>query len=153
MLRLYLKIWVWELTFGHAVKAISSPGVRSQWSGVWRRTAHRPKPSVLLRPFFCTVNDDFNFCHLDCFYLCLKKDWIWIYYISVYIHRNWMFLLIISCPSFWQKCHFWNCQTLRNMVILVYAGVNNLEIKSIMSSNAFHKYCYRRFIPLHNFCY
>ena len=29
MLRTYLKIWNWELIFGRAVKAISSPGVRS----------------------------------------------------------------------------------------------------------------------------
>ena len=29
MLRPYLKIWEWEWIFGHAVKAISSPGVRS----------------------------------------------------------------------------------------------------------------------------
>ena len=29
MLWSYLKIWEWELIFGHAVKAISSPGVRS----------------------------------------------------------------------------------------------------------------------------
>jgi hypothetical protein len=29
MLRQYLKIWEWKLIFGHAVKAISSPGVRS----------------------------------------------------------------------------------------------------------------------------
>ena len=29
MLRPYLKIWEWELIFGRAVKAISSPGVRS----------------------------------------------------------------------------------------------------------------------------
>ena len=28
-LRPYLKIWEWELIFGRAVKAISSPGVRS----------------------------------------------------------------------------------------------------------------------------
>ena len=31
MLRLYLKIWDWDLIFGRAVKAISSPGVRSPW--------------------------------------------------------------------------------------------------------------------------
>ena len=31
MLRSYLKIWEWELIFGRAVKAISSPGVRSPW--------------------------------------------------------------------------------------------------------------------------
>ena len=30
MLRPYLKIWEWELTFGCAVDAISSPGVHSQ---------------------------------------------------------------------------------------------------------------------------
>ena len=29
--RTYLKIWDWELIFGHAVKVISSPGVRSPW--------------------------------------------------------------------------------------------------------------------------
>ena len=29
MLRPYLKIWDWDLIFGHAVRAISSPGVRS----------------------------------------------------------------------------------------------------------------------------
>ena len=29
MLRPYLKIWEWELIIGRAVKAISSPGVRS----------------------------------------------------------------------------------------------------------------------------
>ena len=33
MLRPYLKIWEWELIFGRAVKAISSPGVRSPWLG------------------------------------------------------------------------------------------------------------------------
>ena len=32
MLRPYLKIWEWEWIFGHAVKAISSPGVRSVFS-------------------------------------------------------------------------------------------------------------------------
>ena len=32
MLRPYLKIWNWELIFGRAVKAISSPGVRSPWA-------------------------------------------------------------------------------------------------------------------------
>ena len=31
MLRPYLKIWDWELIFGHAVKTISSPGVLSPW--------------------------------------------------------------------------------------------------------------------------
>ena len=31
MLRPYLKIWDWDLIFGHAVKAISSLGVRSPW--------------------------------------------------------------------------------------------------------------------------
>ena len=31
MLRQYLKIWDWDLIFGHAVKAISSLGVRSPW--------------------------------------------------------------------------------------------------------------------------
>ena len=31
MLRLYLKIWDWDLIFGRAVKAIFSPGVRSPW--------------------------------------------------------------------------------------------------------------------------
>ena len=29
---LYLKIWEWEWIFGRAVKAISSPDVRSPWS-------------------------------------------------------------------------------------------------------------------------
>ena len=33
MLWPYLKIWKWELIFGRAVKAISSPGVRSPWAG------------------------------------------------------------------------------------------------------------------------
>ena len=33
MLRPYLKIWDWDLIFGHAVKAISSQGVRSPWFG------------------------------------------------------------------------------------------------------------------------
>ena len=33
MLPLYLKIWEWELIFSYAVKAISSPGVRSPWLG------------------------------------------------------------------------------------------------------------------------
>ena len=32
MLRPYLKIWELELIFGHAVKVISSPGVRSPWN-------------------------------------------------------------------------------------------------------------------------
>ena len=31
MLQPYLNIWEWELIFGRAVKAISSPGVRSPW--------------------------------------------------------------------------------------------------------------------------
>ena len=31
MLRPYLKIWDWDLIFGRAVKAFSSPGVRSPW--------------------------------------------------------------------------------------------------------------------------
>ena len=31
MLRPYLKIWDWDLIFGRAVKAISSPSVRSPW--------------------------------------------------------------------------------------------------------------------------
>ena len=31
MLLLYLKIWEWEWIFDRAVKAISSPGVRSPW--------------------------------------------------------------------------------------------------------------------------
>ena len=30
MLRPYLKIWEWERIFGHAMKAISSPGVRAR---------------------------------------------------------------------------------------------------------------------------
>ena len=33
MFQPYLKIWEWELIFGRAVKAISSPGVRSPWEG------------------------------------------------------------------------------------------------------------------------
>ena len=32
MLRPYLKIWDWDLIFGRAVKAISSPGVHSLWT-------------------------------------------------------------------------------------------------------------------------
>ena len=32
MLQPYLKIWEWEWIFGRAVKAISSPGVRSPWT-------------------------------------------------------------------------------------------------------------------------
>ena len=35
MLWPYLKIWEWELIFGCAVKAISSPGVHSQWKKVF----------------------------------------------------------------------------------------------------------------------
>ena len=31
MLRPYVKIWEWELIFGHAVKVLSSPGIRSPW--------------------------------------------------------------------------------------------------------------------------
>ena len=105
--------------------------------------------------FFCTVNDIFIFCHLECFYLCLKKDWIWIYYESVYTTY---ISIEIECtyhklPKFLTKVSFLKLPNFkRNMVILVYAGVNNLEIKSIMSSNAFHKHCYRRSIPLHNSC-
>ena len=34
MLRSYLKIWDWDLIFGRAVNAISSPGVRSPWKRV-----------------------------------------------------------------------------------------------------------------------
>lgn len=37
MLRTYLKIWEWELIFGRAVKAISSPGVRSLCNQWWMR--------------------------------------------------------------------------------------------------------------------
>ena len=32
MLRPYLNIWDWDLIFGRAVKAISSPGIRSPWA-------------------------------------------------------------------------------------------------------------------------
>ena len=35
MLRPYLKIWEWEWIFGHSVKAISSPGIRSPWIGLF----------------------------------------------------------------------------------------------------------------------
>ena len=36
MLPPYLKIWDWDLIFGCAVKAISSPGIRSPcWNPVW----------------------------------------------------------------------------------------------------------------------
>ena len=34
----YLKIWEWEWIFGHAVKAFSSLGVRSPWSGAYSKT-------------------------------------------------------------------------------------------------------------------
>jgi hypothetical protein len=44
MLQWYLKIWEWEWIFGRAVKAISSPGVRSPW---WELLA---KKSIL-----CTI--------------------------------------------------------------------------------------------------
>ena len=37
----YLQIWDWELIFDHAVKVISSPGVRSPWL----------KPTLV--PVFC----------------------------------------------------------------------------------------------------
>ena len=42
MLRPYLKIWKWEWIFGRAVKAISSPGVRSLcvWAKRWLPFAH-----------------------------------------------------------------------------------------------------------------
>ena len=48
MLRPNLKIWEWELIFGHAVKAISSLGVRSsccqpsiiQFESIWRSLFH-----------------------------------------------------------------------------------------------------------------
>ena len=31
-----LKNWEWELIFGHAVKVISSPGVRSPWFKIYK---------------------------------------------------------------------------------------------------------------------
>ena len=58
MLWPYLKIWEWELIFGRAVKAISSPGVRSPWVGLWLEccTAKGPPGETLL-----PVDDDY--CH------------------------------------------------------------------------------------------
>ena len=55
MLRLYLKIWEWDLIFGRAVKAISSPGVRSPWA--W--TTH----SQALH-FTCKIKQGGNFNRL-----------------------------------------------------------------------------------------
>jgi hypothetical protein len=42
-------------------------------SGVRRRPPGAAKTELVLRPFFCTVND--NFCHLDCFRLCMIKEY------------------------------------------------------------------------------
>ena len=46
MLRPYLKMWEWELIFGLAVKAISSPGVRSPCFGRWKTNHHLRKIQV-----------------------------------------------------------------------------------------------------------
>ena len=47
MLWLYLKIWEWEWIFGRAVKAISSPGVRSPWHQGWQKMRYYPLKSNL----------------------------------------------------------------------------------------------------------
>ena len=40
MLRSELKIWDWDLIFDRAVKAISSPGVRSRWIWIQEESGH-----------------------------------------------------------------------------------------------------------------
>ena len=53
MLWPYLKIWEWELIFSHAVKPISSPGVRSPWSNLYT------VPWVFLLIFSSSVTEPF----------------------------------------------------------------------------------------------
>ena len=43
MLRPYLKIWDWDLIFGRAVKALSSPGVRSPCSEAMNRVNEKQR--------------------------------------------------------------------------------------------------------------
>ena len=66
MLRPYLEIWEWELIFCHAVKSISSPGIRSiqkstrnSWTLNWptsqnqpnrpKLPQNKPKPQILFK--------------------------------------------------------------------------------------------------------
>ena len=63
-----LKIWEWELIFGRAVKAISSPGVRSPWLLLYFKirssiltiqtsTVHAPlSPAEFMLTFLCLLH-------------------------------------------------------------------------------------------------
>ena len=46
MLWPYLKIWYWDLIFGQAVKAISSPGVRSPWTILYKGYEFAQKSTI-----------------------------------------------------------------------------------------------------------
>ena len=54
MLRPYLKIWEWELIFGLAVKAISSPGVHIPWDGP--RAGYKPHHFNARQPAYSSVS-------------------------------------------------------------------------------------------------
>ena len=61
MLPPYLKIWDWELIFGRAVKAISSPGVGSPWSVPKKSSRYSYAKIVLEYIFFWLVNQVFEY--------------------------------------------------------------------------------------------
>ena len=70
MLWPYLKIWDWELNFSHAVKTISSPGVRrKRWHGIY--TVHGGDNHLL-----CICKTDLVICRK--FWLMGFADLIWL---------------------------------------------------------------------------
>ena len=64
MLWPYLKIWDWDLIFGNAVRAISSPGVRSPWivgnSGYASAVLVRVVQNILIELYILFINDFFS---------------------------------------------------------------------------------------------
>ena len=82
MLRPYLKIWDWDLIFGRAVKAISSPGVRSP-------CIHQFKVPSKKKASICW---DFS---IFCLYSYLQPEWS-VWFLSIVACLNVLMIYDIS---------------------------------------------------------
>ena len=75
MLRPYLKIWDWDWIFGRAVKAISSPGVRSPWLLMTMKGKNRYiAPPLEENAGICTWSNKFSSLYL--FEIFTELNWI-----------------------------------------------------------------------------
>ena len=92
MLRPYLKIWEWEWIFGHAVKAISSLGVRSPWNDWYENSdsqSWQTKISILIIYVFKI-----------CTHIHVSHYLFWFisfYFLLINLDHNANTILMVSC--------------------------------------------------------